>query len=178
MKFAGFITLILTIAVCIMSFSFFKTSYSDVAQQIRNKAGKQLAKKHKMEIAAVGGGMMGCVREIALSFQIRRILSQDEARCLIVDCVEELLKAFNENEKIRPNLLNYPFTPANLDLRIFISSPDGSDVYYPDFCIVSVYNEDFITYKKEDGTGKRLEPKLEPYQEALAKVRNGCQSAQ
>jgi len=123
MKLTGFITLLLAIAVCIMSFSFFKTRYSDVAQQIRNKAGRQLAKKHQMELVGVGGGMMDCVREVSLSFQIRHLLSENEGRCVMVDCVEELLKAFNENEKIRPHLLNYPFTPVNLDLAIYISTP-------------------------------------------------------
>lgn len=178
MKFTGLILFLCTIAICVMSFSFLKRSYVDIAQEIRNKIGKELAKKHQMRIAGIGGGMMDCVREIAVSFQLRRVLSQDELRCLIVDCVEEFLKAFNENQEIRPYLSNYPFTTANLDIRIFVSTPQGGDVHYPDFDIVGVYNEDFVTYKREDHEGKSLKPIVEAYQEALAKVKRDNQCLQ
>lgn len=174
MKVGGFILLLLTIAGLTMSFCFFKRTYADKARDIRNHVGKNLAKKHHMDLVGKGGGMIDCVREISLSFQVRRILSQDEARWIVIDSVEELLKAFNENEDIRPHLLNYPFTTKNVSVKIFISNPDSSSVYYPNICIVGVNDEDFVTYKMEDNTGKTLKPIIEPYQEALAKVKSAA----
>lgn len=174
MKITGKIILVISIAILAMSFSFFrKKDYSDLASEIRNKTGKALAKKHRMDVIAVGGGMMDNVYNIALSFQIYRIINQDEARYIIVDCVEELLKAFNENEAIRPHLANFPFVPSNLDLSIFVWDSTRGDVYYPNFCVVGVDSEDFVSFKWENQQGQRLKPIMEPYQEALLKVKSG-----
>jgi hypothetical protein len=172
MKIIGYLIFTILIASLLMSFSFFrKKNYIDVAVEIRNKVGKELAKKHRMDVIAMGGAMMDQVSEIALSFQMYRLLTQDEARTIMVDCSEAILKAFNENEAIRPYLSNYPFTPSNLDVTIYIFDPTRHDVYYPDFCIVSVDSEDFVSFKRENPQGKRYPPIMEPYQEALLKVK-------
>ena len=120
----------LVMALIVMSFSFFKSDYSDIASGIRNKVGKNLAKKHKMDFIGTSSGMMDCVRMVGFSFEINRPVSRDEARYLIVDCVEELLKAFNENEKIRP------FLPHSRDLFYgipyisFVNGPKQDNIFF------------------------------------------------
>ncbi|MFI0434638.1 MAG: hypothetical protein ACH350_02780, partial [Parachlamydiaceae bacterium] len=99
---------IITFLAC--SFNFLKSQprdYADIAREIRTDVGKKLSKKHQMDLIGVGGGMMGSVYMIGLSFQIRHPLNRNEARARIVDCTEELLAAINSNEEIRPFLKNY-----------------------------------------------------------------------
>ncbi len=96
------VAFIISLSILSMSFSFFKNDYVDIAEGIRDKVGKNLAKKHHMDFIGTTGGMIECVRLIGFDFSVYRIIDLDQARCIIVDCVEELLKAINENEKIRP----------------------------------------------------------------------------
>ena len=168
----------LVTALIVMSFSFFKPSYSDIASNIIAKVGKNLAKKHKMDFVGTSGGMIDCVRMVGFSFQINRPVSRDEARYLIVDCVEELLKAFNENEKIRPFLMNYPFTEENVDIAIYIAHPQWSGAHEPNAGIVDIYTDKYIVFKIRDKpAGKLLETSKELYQEALARVKKDSQSS-
>ncbi len=121
MRFTG-ITVCALIAVLSMSFSFFKSKprdYADIAREIRGNVGKKLSKKHRMNLIGVGGGMMGSVYMIGLSFQVRHPLEQNEVRYLIVDCAEELINAVNANEEIRPYLRDYTFTTKNVQIFIF-----------------------------------------------------------
>ncbi|CUI16929.1 hypothetical protein PNK_1312 [Candidatus Protochlamydia naegleriophila] len=76
MRFIG-ITICTLIAILSMSFSFFKSKprdYVDIAREIRGNVGKKLSKKHRMNLIGVGGGMMGSVYMIGLSFQVRHPL--------------------------------------------------------------------------------------------------------
>ncbi len=163
-------------SIFFISFSFFKRDYVDIAEGIRDKVGKNLAKKHHMDFIGTTGGMIECVRIIGFDFSIYRIIDQDQARCIIVDCVEELLKAFNENQKIRPFLLNYPFTTKNINVSICISDQKGQDLYEPYINFVGIYKENQIVYRMENRSRKIYEAFQETYQEALAKVKNSCQS--
>jgi len=162
----------------VMSFSFFKSSYSDIASNIIAKVGKKMAKKHKMDFIGTSGGMIDCVRMVGFSFEINRPVSRDEARYLIVDCVEELLKAFNENEKIRPFLMNYPFTEENVDIAIYIDHPQWSGAHEPNAGIVGIYTDKYIVFKIRDKpAGKLVEMTQEFYPEALARVKKDSQSS-
>lgn len=168
--------LLIIVSPLILSFSFFKSKsrdYADIAREIRGKIGKKLTKKHHMDLIGVGGGMMGSVYMIGLGFQIHHPMDRNEARERIVDCVEELLKAINENEEIRPFLRDYPFTTKNVQVSIYIDHPDGRPIFDPDIEIVSVFESNDITFCTVDQTNtmKYKNQYREPYQEALAKVR-------
>ena len=172
------IVLFMVIAPLILSFSFFKSKprdYADIAREIRTQIGKKLAKKHQMDLIGVGGGMMGSVYMIGLTFQIHHPMDRDEARARIVDCVEELLAAVNSNEEIRPFLKDYPFTTKNVKLAIFINYPDGREVFDPQIGIVSVDQRDSITYRtKEPNKSSYKHRYHEPYSEALTMLRKKC----
>ena len=89
MKSIGILLFFLILAPLVVSFNFFKKNYADQAQEMRNKVGKNLAKKHRMDFFGTSGGMMNCVRMVGFSFEVSRPVSRDEARFLLVDCVED-----------------------------------------------------------------------------------------
>lgn len=175
MRTARLMILALLIVPFLMSFSFFKSKprdYADMAREIRGKVAKKLAKKHQMDCVGVGGGMMGSVYMIGLSFEINRPIDRDEARARIVDCVEELLTAVNQNEEIRPYLKNYPFTTHNVQVAIFIKDKDRRNLHDPLISVVSVFESDDISYCTTEPNKMTYKNQVhEPYQEALAKVK-------
>lgn len=175
MLFSRVIILFILIAPLLLSFSFFKPKQRDyevMANEISVKVAKAIINKHHMDWIGEGGGMMGSVYMISLSFQIHHPMDRDEARIRIVDCVEELLKAVNENEEIRPFLKNYPFTTANVHVSIYTNYADGREVFDPYIRVVSVYQSDNIYFStKEPNKTPYKNRYRESYQEALAKVK-------
>jgi len=175
MRTARLIALYLVIAPLIMSFGFFKSQPRDhavIAREIRAKVAKKLVKKHEMECVGVGGGMMGSVYMIGLSFQIHRPIDRNEARERIIDCVEELLTAVNQNDEIRPFLKNYPFTTDNVQVAIFIKDKNRRDLYDPNISVVSVFKSQEISYCTTEPDKMKYKTQIrEPYQEALALVK-------
>lgn len=169
------IILLIFISPLFFSFSFFKSNprdYADIAREIRAKVGEKLAKKHQMDLIGVGGGMMGSVYMLGLSFQIHHPMERNEARARIVDCVEELLAAVNSNEEIRPFLKDYPFTTKNIQLIIFSDYSDGKSVYDPYICVASVYISDTISFSTREPNEKAYKNRYkEPYSEALAMLK-------
>jgi hypothetical protein len=136
------------------SFNFFNKSkprdYADIAREIRGKVGNKLAKKHQMDFIGVGGGMMGSVYMLGLSFQIHHPLDRNEARERIIDCVEELLTAINSNEEIRSFLKDYPFTTKNVRIAIFSISKNGQPAFDPFITVVSFDQSDYITFRTKE----------------------------
>jgi hypothetical protein len=158
-----------------MSFNFFKAKpdHVAIADKIRAKVAKTLIKRHNMDWIATSAGMMGSVYMIGFSFQINHPMDRNEARCRLVDCVEELIQAVNENVEIRPFLKNYPFTTKNVKIAIFISQPDGTNVYDPDFSVVSICeSNEIIFYTNEPNKIPYKNEYHEPYQEALSLVKS------
>ena len=167
--------LFLLIAPLLLSFSFFKSKprdYEVIANEISAKVAKTLIKRHQMDWVGEGGGMMGSVYMISMSFQIHHLMDRVESRERIVDCVEELLAAINSSEEIRPFLKNYPFTTKNIRVAIFTEFPNGQEVFHPNICVVSVDQSDNITFcTKESNTGPYKSKTREPYAEALAMIK-------
>lgn len=168
----------LVLVITTSSFGWFKSKtrdYEDIASEIRGKTAEKLARRHKMDLVGVVGGMIEKVNIVGLHFQVYHALDRNEARGLIVDCVEEMLKAYNENEEVRPYLKNYPFIPKNLDMAIFSINPDGTHIYDPYIKVVSLCERDEILFSTK-GPDKKYGYKneySEPYYEALAIVRGG-----
>src|SRR5205085_1771860 len=77
-------------------------------------------------------------KEIGLYFELLRIVNKDEARKIVIDCAEELLKEINSNPQLQPYLQPSPFTVTNIEIFINIRHPDGKIAYYPDLGILSL----------------------------------------
>ena len=140
---------------------------------VERNAGKQISARNNLQYSGSGGGNTdGKIRMSSLSFSIRKPLTKNEARRLIVACIQEYLQIINEDEKLRPALLHYPFTAADVELSVNSKYPDGSRVYDPYIGMVFNGNNNgkvYIYYSSNDPDQEykyKLEEK-ETYEEAL-----------
>ncbi len=102
-----------------------------------NRQGRMLANKYHMRQCATGIGGRDKVWMMALSFdKCGDPLTEEEARQLIVNCVDDFLEAANAEEKLKPFLANYPLTAKNLDLTIFSRDKDRKIHYFPHIAII------------------------------------------
>lgn len=151
--------------------------YVAMAQKIQGKVGKKLSKKHSMDFFGVRSGMMEQVNMLGLLLEIRHPLDREEARKLIIDSVEELLAAVNDNKEIRPYLKNYPFTTKNVSISIFSSHSDGREVFDPYISDVTIHESDVIEFSTKEPNKRGYKNQWrESYSEALARLRGKTQA--
>lgn len=135
------------------------------------REGKSLGKKHKMSLVATGGGTMGGIGLMNLSFyRYGSPLDEEESRELIIKCLHELLEAANGDEKLRPFLRNYPLTPENIDVAIYDYHPKTEFIYVYPYISVFAASRGRITYFSIDAEDrfKYKSEKYETYEEAIA----------
>lgn len=132
--------------------------------------GKILGEKYKMKQCGNGLGGMDKIWLISLSFErISPSTNENEARNLIVHCVEDLLEAINSNEELKPLLQTYPFNAKNIKLDIYNLNNNKTEQTFPNIsvvgnnkgkvCYLSVSPENKYSYHTE---------KYETYDEAVA----------
>ena len=114
-----------------------------IVDQIQAKVERNLTADGTLFVEAQVAAMFNEVKELGFRFRSTKKLNLEEARVLYVDCVAALLKEVNENEKIRPYLIKYPFTYENTDIRISFRERDS--VPPPYIALVLKANE-FISY--------------------------------
>lgn len=156
----------------VMKNKYVPAEYVVIAQTIRRDMAIKLSKRHHMSLFGEKGGLADCVNILGLSFQIKGPLTKDQLREILIDCVEEFLAAINGNEKLRPHLKNYPFTPKELDISLYIQGSNGEDIYDPEIGTAGAWGGK-LEYKTDDPDNifvykSRFE---EDYQTALDIVR-------
>ena len=67
----------------------------------------------------------GVINNLGILFQVKRKLSIEQAREILVDCVQEFLTEINSNEEIRPYLENFPFTSKNIHIALLTFAEDA-----------------------------------------------------
>jgi len=146
--------------------------YVEIAHGISNRIATKLEKKHHMKAMGTAGGMMGNIYMMGISFDIRRPLTQQEGRKIIVSCVEEYLQAINNNVDVRPDLAEYPFPAKNIKMTLFIKDKNGDKLYDPEISVIST-SEGTITYRTNDPDNEyRYKNRIhENYEDALAIVK-------
>ncbi|MEI8366168.1 MAG: hypothetical protein WCF65_07090 [Parachlamydiaceae bacterium] len=120
-----------------MNNQYIPADYVVVANKITDEVAVKLSKKYNMKLMGSTGGMADCVNVIGLSFQIRGPLSQEILRKILVGCVEEFLVSINANEQLRPFLKNYPFTPHEIEIEIFVVDDTGKKIYDPEIGVAT-----------------------------------------
>ncbi|HEV8052400.1 MAG TPA: hypothetical protein VGP47_07890 [Parachlamydiaceae bacterium] len=135
--------------------------------KIVNTSTKQLSKRYGLITIGGGGGHVdNKSKREAVSFHLHCNLEKQEARALMVEVVELLLYNINNNNHITTYLYDNPFTYKNLEIRIFIYSNDGSNVYHPNLGLIGLSRRGtvyFVTY--ENGTNfNYATDKEEPYE--------------
>jgi hypothetical protein len=104
---------------------------------------------------------------MAMSFQQLGEITLEQGRELVVYCVNEYLQAINENEEIRPYLVHYPFTPKDIEIRIFIYQKDRSSVSVGALCVASTMDGIVDFDIKQPGTPSLKQFHKETYEEAI-----------
>lgn len=110
------------------------------------KASNEICAVHHCQVNAKGGGMMRDVKLVSYQFGFERAVSLEEARTLLVDCMQRVLRTFNEDEKVRPYLHNYPMDSNNLRLGIVFTDDLGRDHLTPNVCYCFLFERDGETY--------------------------------
>lgn len=139
--------------------------YSFIARE-----GKRLGKKYHMHLGSVGGGVDHGIWLMSLDFQRKNsVLTEEEARELIINSLNDYLNMVNNDEKLRPFLKEYPFKPENVDLAIFNYTADMHDIYHPYIGLVSA-DKGKIGYLIDDESNqfRYKSQKYESYDEAMA----------
>jgi hypothetical protein len=144
--------------------------YEQIADQITAKTGKQLKKEKGLALVGTGGRMMNDIQMMAMSFYLYHEVSLEEARELVVHIGGKYLKNINECEEIRPHLHDNPFTAKNIEIRIWASNPDRTNLP-PDKIFCFTINKGLVSYftRKLSYYNPLLE---ETYEEALEIVSN------
>jgi len=97
--------------------------YSD---EIIEQHRKEILVPRRLPYCVMGGGNDHGMRTVHLGVSTRGPGSIEEGRRLIVYLVEDLLSRYNNHEKIRPHLSNYPYVTKNLTYKIWYNQgPKG-----------------------------------------------------
>lgn len=104
------------------------TNYVEIADRITVKVAHEIESEAGLRLCGTGGGMMDHIRMMAMSFNCHRETTLEQGRELLIYCVNEYLTAINSNEQVRPYLVHYPFTPKDIEIRIFLSNSDQTEV--------------------------------------------------
>jgi hypothetical protein len=143
--------------------------YAKIAHKITDQTAKKLGKEAGLKLIGTGSGMMYNVRMLAMAFRYSKEIDIDEGRELLMKAVSEYLSAINSNEEIRPYLINYPFLPKNIQIRIFLSDSKGREIPLGQLAVIGSIDGVF-EYLIEDPKTTCLKTIYEEtYEEALQK---------
>lgn len=135
-----------------------------------NSAGKSLSAKHRMRQMGNGVGAMDKLWLASLDFENHDLLmTEQEARCLIVSCVNEFIEALNNSRELRPFLKVYPFTAENIELAVYNCGSAQQDAIHPFISIVSMSRGKITYFTRNKDKPIRFESeKYETFAEAVA----------
>jgi hypothetical protein len=138
-----------------------------VSDEILNKVIFDMQKKYDLYACGTGGEMMDEIRMLAISFFYYHPIDIDEGRQLLISAIQHLVDEVNNNPEIRPYLANYPFQAKNIEIRVFICNPDGSNINPGMLSVVSSING-VLKYKIDKPGGRGfITVHQETYEEAL-----------
>ncbi len=143
------------------------------ADKVMHSYSKKVKKEKDLDAFGMGGELMSNVKSLYLKYVSDSKITLDEARPLLVECIEDLLKEVNNNEKIRPYLNDYPFTAKNLEFGILFLDKSGE--FIAEGCLAGVTSlKGKVYYRIWNVNKNRLEEIYEEaYEEALRIVREG-----
>lgn len=141
-----------------------------IANVVLRKAAAKL--KEETELSPIGdmGQMLKEIQKLGLSFYCYKSTDIIEGRKLLIKAVDTLLSEINEERRIHPYLIRTPFLPRNIEIEIYIRSPDGHDVPPGKLCIVEASNG-FLRYDIRHPTKRRfITVYKETYDQAIERL--------
>ncbi len=163
-----------------MNSSFADNKYADALHQIESNTAKTLESTYKMKLCGSGGGAMFGIDMVALSFEIKRLITIEEARVILVASVQQYLENINASKTIRPYLVEYPFTPRGVTLHFYVRSSreKGDKEHIDGFSVYCVGTNKIPTvfYESRDEQDKMKDVLVETFEEAKERV-NGSKKS-
>ncbi|MGM0440213.1 MAG: hypothetical protein ACQEP8_03755 [Chlamydiota bacterium] len=146
-----------------------------IADHLSDKFIHDMKEEKNLYLSGYGGGFRGKVNFLTFSFISYEDCSLQEARSLMVECIEELLYRMNHDEELQPYLANYPANINNLrfsisfrDLNTHMHTKNPNNIAYASIIQNNIY---YCIYDPSDSTtlGEIHE---ELYEEAVRIVKN------
>jgi hypothetical protein len=144
------------------------SAHEKIADRITAKTIQKIESETGLSFVGIGGGMMDQVRMMAISFDYYGEINMEQARELLIYCVNEYLTAINSSEEIRPHLVHYPFTPKDVEIRIFISKANRKDVSNGELSVASQIDGTTKYYVKQPGAPSIRVDYKETYEESVS----------
>jgi hypothetical protein len=130
----------------------------------------QLKKERELYPFGVGAAMMDQIKILGVDFRYYKDIDINQARELLMAAGTLFLNTINAKEQIRPFLQNDPFQPRNIEIRIFLSKPNGAK-QDPDKLTVAAMVDGILDYDiRIPETGRLTTIYRETFQEAAAKL--------
>ena len=98
--------------------SYEEPEYCKLATEIINSCAQEFRTEKGLFTIGTGGALMYNVKELDLMCESYQQVNTEEARKLVVECVNRILEKVNADEEIRPYLENFPFTANNIEFGI------------------------------------------------------------
>ena len=147
--------------------SYESPDYVRKAHAITAQVARKIKEETGLRLIGTGGGMMGHIRMMAMSFAHYGGVTMEEGRELVVYCVQEYLTAINACEEIRDYLIHYPFTSRDIEIAIFIRGPKNEDVPIGELNAVGIIKGILDYNIKQTGLPSMKKIHKETYQEAV-----------
>ncbi|MBS0616537.1 MAG: hypothetical protein JSR58_08310 [Verrucomicrobia bacterium] len=151
--------------------------HEPIIDAILEKYCREMSRKYDLKCERIGGKLIDGVEEIVARFIYFHPTGLDKARELQVLATEELCKAINDNEQIRPYLAGVPLPLEKLKVAVLFR--DRNYYSYSDGTLEGAYREGKeVTYlidPDDDPHGIIRDPEVfakESYAQAREKVKN------
>ncbi len=154
--------------------SFFGYSMSEkrkMAFKITDQLSQHFKKKYGLKCVGVSeAAPEGKYQNLGLELNCYRILSKDQGRILLLNCVKDALAAFNANPQFLHHMEEGSFTEKNLTITIHIKPPNNPKAYYPNICVFTYFSDKVRFYTDTPESEKRFQYfsiEKEPLEEAM-----------
>jgi len=133
---------------------------------IRKKAAQEISKKYDLQPCGIAGSMPnGVLHMLGLHFQVNRPLTKNEARQLILDCAQDLLKEINSHPELAEYAPIFPFNENNIEMSLYIRDTKGRYAYPPYISVLRLVNEHLNYYTRDEKDDIEI-----TYKEAVEKL--------
>lgn len=136
-----------------------------LSQKISENFAKEVKAQRNFKFIGRGGSLFENVEKVSLSFKSEDYSNIANARIILVEMRESLITHYNNDEKIRPYLSNFPFIPKNIEITIFF---EKKQLIPSQKLVSSVFPIEHLVYYYlyDSSTGAILETYTETYEEA------------
>lgn len=97
---------------------------------VREAVIQKLKQENNLIPIGFGSRMMQQIEMLSLSFQYDQPITIDQGRALLQSSLQTYLDAIQANPTIQQYLATLPFSPKNIQIRIYIQDPDPSHLQY------------------------------------------------